>query len=908
MRVRKAGQRSILDFLANNSVDNDGGEDFYSESIGEKKESIIDSRVYYRSSSDNWIVSKMVFRSEPRLASVGDRGYLLQTYYDGSRGCIVAKIFEPVSGEILLYIDKSGYLPYFLTDLEPDKVREISGVTSDSSFVRVDVVEKFDLLRWRSIRVSKIVVKTPDSVPRLRGKFPRVWEANIKFHHNFIHDHGLVPGMLYKVSEEGLVAEWSPPRGVDAEKIASIFSGEDPDTIKMAIEWFPLFEEEPPRPKRLAVDIEVYTPFKGRVPDASSASYPVISVAFAGDDGFRAVYILVRPGLPISEEIVEKIGRDLVVEFFEDEETLILEVFRLISSYPVVVTFNGDNFDFLYLYNRALKLGIPRDIIPFRIVGRGGEGYISLKYGVHIDLYQFFSIKAIQTYAFGNAYKEFTLDAIAEALLSERKVSVEGSISDISLEELIRYNLRDAELTLKLISFKKDLVWKLIVLLMRISKLPIEDVTRSQVSSWIKNLLYWEHRRRGYLIPDRDEIIRIKGRTRSEALIKGKKYQGAIVLDPPSGVYFDVLVLDFASLYPSIIKKWNLSYETVNPEKCPGDKLAEVPDVGHRVCMSIKGLIAQIVGLLRDYRVRMYKRKAKDSSIDSVSREWYDTVQSAMKVFINASYGVFGASTFPFYAPPMAESVTAIGRYTIRQTLDKTSELGLKVLYGDTDSLFIWKPSNVKLEELKKFVENEIGLDLEIDKIYRFVTFSGLKKNYVGVVGDYVDVKGLVAKKRNAPEFLKREFNDILSILASVKSVEDFIKARTMVLERVREVYRKVKDVEYNLDDLAIHVALNKPISEYTKNTPQHVKVAKQLVTAGIQVMPGDVIVFVKVKGRDGVKAIQLAKLVEIDVDKYIEMVKNTFEQLLLAINLSWDDIVGSSRLEYFWGRKRRMR
>ncbi len=711
---RRAGQRSILDFLARDSSGSEDPSQY--ESVRDREEKVASGEMVSSgvesSVSSGWFVSRLVFRSEPRLATVGDEGYLLQTYYDGSRGCIVAKIFDPVSGEVLLYVDKTGYLPYFLTDLEPDKVREISGVTSDSSFVRVDVVEKFDLLRWRSVRVSKIVVRTPDSVPKLRGKFPRVWEANIKFHHNFIYDYGLVPGMMYRVSEKGLSAKWSPPRGSEAEKIASIFSGEDSDTLRMAVEWFPLFEEEPPRPRRLAVDIEVYTPFKGRVPDASNASYPVISVALAGDDGFRAVYVLVRPGLSVSEKVLDVAGGDVIVEFFEDEEVLILEVFRLISSYPVVVTFNGDNFDFLYLYNRALKLNISKDVIPFRIVGRGGEGYISLKYGVHIDLYQFFSIKAIQTYAFGNAYKEFTLDAVAEALLGERKVAVEGSISDISLEELVRYNFRDAELTLKLISFKKDLVWKLIVLLMRISKLPIEDVTRSQVSAWIKSLLYWEHRRRGYLIPDRDEIIRIKGRTKSEALIKGKKYQGAIVLDPPSGVYFDVLVLDFASLYPSIIKKWNLSYETVNPEKCPGGKLVEVPDVGHKVCMSSRGLIAQIVGLLRDYRVKVYKKKAKVKDLDDVIREWYDTVQSAMKVFINASYGVFGASTFPFYAPPMAESVTAIGRYTIRQTLDKTSELGLKVLYGDTDSLFVWRPSSDKLEELRRFVENEIGLDL----------------------------------------------------------------------------------------------------------------------------------------------------------------------------------------------------
>jgi DNA polymerase I len=319
----------------------------------------------------------------------------------------------------------------------------------------------------------------------------------------------------------------------------------------------------------------------------------------------------------------------------------------------VLITYNGDNFDFPYLNNRALKLGIPKSLLPFRHT----RDYIGLLYGFHIDLYKLFSIKALQSYAFGSAYKEYTLDAISEALLGERKIAVETSISDLSLAELAAYNFRDAMLTLKLLTFNNYLVWKLIVLLMRISKLPLEDVTRSQVSAWIRNLFYWEHRRRGLLIPRKEDLRELKSEQKSSAVIKGRKYAGAIVLDAPAGVFFNVVVLDFASLYPSIIKKWNLSYETVNPPKCPGGKLVEVPDVGHLVCMSVKGITAQIVGLLRDFRVRIYKKKAKDKSLSEEERHWYDVVQAAMKVYINASYGVFGAENFPLYAPSVAESL-----------------------------------------------------------------------------------------------------------------------------------------------------------------------------------------------------------------------------------------------------------
>ncbi len=835
---------------------------------------------------------------KPLLAEPGSVGFLMDTYYDGSRGSVVVKLFDQQRKAIILYVDSSGYKPYFYTDIPPDKVRSIPEIASHPGFEDAFVVEKFDALRGVKKRLTKIIVKTPDVVPVLRRRVPRAWEANIKFHLNYIYDHGLIPGLVYRVAGDRLERV---EQEIDEEHVAEVlkaFENESEDTKKLALSWLPLFESEPPHIERIAVDIEVYTPFKGRVPSAATASYPVISVAFSSTDGLRAVFVLGREGINSNRMVKEIVKGDYYVELFDDERALVYEALRIISQYPLILSFNGDNFDFPYLYNRALKLGIKREEQPFRFT----RDRVSFLYGMHIDLYRFFSIKAIQTYAFGNSYKEFTLDAIASALLGEHKISVDGNISDLPLNELVRYNLRDADLTLRLTTFNNELVWTLIVLLMRISKLPLEDVTRSQVSAWIKSLFYWEHRRRGLLIPDRDEIIQLKGGAKSGAIVKGKKYQGALVIDPPSGIYFDVVVLDFASLYPTIIKNWNLSYETVNPLYCPGEEYVKVPDVGHTVCKSIQGLTSQIVGLLRDYRVKIYKRKAKDKSLPEEWRAWYKTVQAAMKVYINASYGVFGASSFPFYSPPVAESVTAIGRYAIKSALEKSAELGLLVLYGDTDSLFLWNPDSEKLEELIRFFDEEFGLELEVDKVYRFVTFSGLKKNYLGVYREGgVDIKGLVAKKRNTPEFLKKEFRDIVAMVEKIVSAEEFIQVRHDIVAKLREVYQKLKEREYMLDELAIRVALSKAVNEYVKNTPQHVKAAKQLIQVGIEVLPGDVIAFVKTKTSDGVKPVQLARLHEVDIDKYVEYMRSTFEQILRVLNITWDSVTGSRKLEAFF-------
>ena len=527
---------------------------------------------------------------------------------------------------------------------------------------------------------------------------------------------------------------------------------------------------------------------------------------------------------------------------------------------------------------------------------------MTVDWGIHIDLHKLFDIRALQAYAFGNKYREKSLDTIAEAFLGEKKIELRGTVSTVSLGELARYNLRDAVLTLKLMEFGGGLVWNLIVLLARISKMGLEDVTRSQVSAWIKSLMYWEHRRRGWLIPRKEDIAEYGNVARSRAIIKDKKYQGAIVLTPPQGIFFNVVVLDFASLYPSIIKNWNLSYETVNNPYCKGEKRV-VPNVGHEVCMAFQGITSELVGLLRDFRVKIYKKKAKEKGLSDEERLWYDTVQSAMKVYINASYGVFGNEAFSLFSLAVAESVTAIGRAILTDTLRKAESMNLHIIYGDTDSLFIWSPRREAMEELVRYVREKHGLDLEVDKVFRIAVFSGLKKNYIGVTEDgKVTIKGMVGKKSNTPEFIKKEFHKAVELLASIREPEDVFKVMEKMTEHVKEVQRRLKNREYTLDELAFKVTLTKDLSEYQKNTPQHVKAALQLKKEGIPVSKGSIITYVKTRDSVGVKPVKLAKLSEVDVGKYQEYIKTSFEQMLMALGVRWEELSGTKKLSSLLG------
>jgi DNA polymerase I len=593
----------------------------------------------------------------------------------------------------------------------------------------------------------------------------------------------------------------------------------------------------------------------------------------------------------------EHLPADVTLEYFDTEEKLIKAIFDALWSYPFVITFNGDDFDLRYLTHRAQNLGLRRDEVPIEV----GKRVCLLKYGVHIDLYKFFFNRSIQIYAFNNRYRDVTLDDVGKALINMEKIKLEKGIGELTYTELAKYCFRDAEITFKLTNFEDELVMKLILVLARISSMPMDDVSRQGVSRWIKNFMHREHRRRNMLIPNAEDILTKKGKAATKAVIKGKKYKGAIVVEPVPGVHFNVAVMDFPSLYPSIIKVWNLGYQSI---LCPHSECRNnlIPNTPHWVCTKKRALESLLIGSLRDLRVQWYKPKSKDKALPAELRSWYNITQGALKVILNASYGVFGAESFDLYCPPVAEATAAIGRHSITQILNKAEQLNIQVLYGDTDSLFLKNPSKAQIEELSKWTEHELKMSLDVDKIYRYAVFSSRKKNYLGVLEDgSVDVKGLTGKKRHIPVFIKKAFDRMKERLAKVKTPEDFENAKKDIAEIVRDCYMRLKRREWeNMSELAFNVVLGEELERYTKTTPQHVKAAKILKENGMELKAGDLISFVKVTKEPHVKPVELATKNEIDVDKYIAYLHSTFDQVLDALGLDFDEIIGLTKLERF--------
>ena len=840
----------------------------------------------------------------PKIPKSAPPGVLLNVEYDGERALAKLKIYDPVGHQVYEWYDNTGHHPYCLTDYSVKALSQNDRIKNHPGFLDLEEVPKFNLLHDRQERLVKIIARDPLSIGGRRTSIREIlgrehsWEADIRYQNCYTMDRALTPGLYYQVRDGELVPVSMEYSEEDAAKIRALFK-EGTEDYKLVSEYLPIFLTPATYLPRVALDIEVESPAVDSIPDPEKAESRVIAVAMVDDTGAGLVCLLQRP--ENGEEKEPSWPEGAIVRFFEDERQLLETVFRVLWRVPLLLTYNGDNFDLRYLYNRAKKLGIQSFDIPVYIPhGDRGGPEAHLKYGVHVDLYRFFHNRSIQVYAFRNRYREVRLEDVSQALLGEGKRELSDLISRLSPSILAEYCWQDARLTMKLSQFDNDLVISLIILLMRISRLGMHDLTRGAVSQWIRSLLYYAHRQGNYLIPRKEEIAKAKGEAVTTAIIKGKKFMGAIVVQPKEGVHFNVTVVDFASLYPSLMKAYNLSYETV---RCPHIecKSNKVPGTPHWICTKRKGLTSLIIGVIRDVRVEYFKLRAKDPSLPPEQRSWFSVVEQALKVFLNASYGVLGAEHFPLYCAPAAESVTALGRHAITQTIKKAEELGVSVLYGDTDSLFLANPTKEQLRQLLEYSEKELRVELDVDKVYRYVALSSRKKNYLGVTpSGQVDIKGLTGKKRNTPAFLQEAFMEMIRILSQVKSPEDFNAAKERILRLARENLTKLERREFRVEDLAIRVQVTKSLASYTKTTPQHVQAARQLERAGRRISPGDIISFVKTVS--GVKPVEFASIQEIDVSKYKELVRSTFEQVLDALGIEWIDTIGMRRLDTFFG------
>lgn len=245
------------------------------------------------------------------------------------------------------------------------------------------------------------------------------------------------------------------------------------------------------------------------------------------------------------------------------------------------------------------------------------------------------------------------------------------------------------------------------------------------------------------------------------------KFKGGLVLEPVPGLYENILYMDYNSLYPTIILEKDLCFT--------GNQI--LPKV-------IKELISRRKEI-QEFLVRNHDtgNAGYGAGVDCKDWELLNFKQLAIKKIANSVYGSLGCEVFRFYCPGIAEKIASVGRDILNHTVTIVQQLGLKVIYGDTDSIMIQSKSQNQAFELGKFLEARINMQYSFVNISVKEIYSRLliiqKKNYAGInyssTGGTLDIKGLI--KGNNSDFCRKIIKNSIEILLKkdFNTMEDYI-------------------------------------------------------------------------------------------------------------------------------------
>ncbi len=416
-------------------------------------------------------------------------------------------------------------------------------------------------------------------------------------------------------------------------------------------------------------------------------------------------------------------GDELYILCKTEEELLIrfLDDYRSAGDYPDIITgWNVQGFDMPYLVKRMQMLFTEDTWIRLSPFGRIQDKTVMYYQQKRLNV----EIKGVQILDYLETYRKFTysqrenyrLDTIASIELGEKKLSYAQfkSLRKLYKENyqlFIEYNIQDVKLVEKLDS-KKKLI-ELVCALAYGAKCNFVD-TFKQVRLW-DIMIYHKLRADGKQIPPRPEQV-----------TKSQQYEGAYVKDPLVGMHNWVCSFDVASMYPHIIREWNLSPETKLPEKVSGltvdDLLAQIVDTtpikNKDVAMAANGVltdrykegfIPEMLKSLYDERIRfkhLQQQAKKDAAAETDPTkknalkklaDAYGNQQLVRKVNLNSAYGAMGSEYFRFYDIALAEAVTVTGQMIIRWVANDINDYlnGILktdedyIIASDTDSVYV---------------------------------------------------------------------------------------------------------------------------------------------------------------------------------------------------------------------------
>ena len=478
----------------------------------------------------------------------------------------------------------------------------------------------------------------------------------------------------------------------------------------------------------------------------------------------------------------------------------------------------------------------------------------------------------------------YTLEHLAQAQLG------------LTFKELEREDLPPKYLTSKeLADLAKHCVSAALLplaLVMKLSVLPLsKQLTNIAGNLWTRSLqqaraernemlLLHEFHKLKYICPDKTALREKTEKKRANA------YTGGLVLEPKVGLYDKfVVLLDFNSLYPSIIREHNICFTTVirprNETEEDQSTIGEIPDSS-----SAPGVLPMVIKSLVDRRKSAKESLKKES--DPLRKQQLEIKQIALKLTANSMYGCLGFKNSRFFAMPIAALITQQGRRTLEKAVSiVTEELHLDVIYGDTDSIMI----NTNLDVLenalklagdaKQRINKEFRcLEIDIDGVFQSILLYK-KKKYASIKllngVPTKEIKGLDLVRRDWSALTKQVSHLVLDVILSGRQREEIVSG---IHETLNNFHTKLRANEFPLTAYVITKQLTKPIAQYTDIKAQpHVTVAKRMEQQGQTNLLNHFIPYIICRGDDPCVSSRAFSLTEVqssggalipDMDWYI--------------------------------------
>lgn len=751
-------------------------------------------------------------------ASVVDVDY--RTYESGESEGVELRLFAKSSkGENILAVER-GFDPYFyaLVDegftAEDVKDRIVSEEFQDDNGDSLNPVDVETVERKKGtepVKAVKVYTAVPASVPKLKHEVYDLEEVSgcrefdIPFYKRYLIDKQILPTQTVELKGEELKSEDFDVK-IDVEDTNTDLELAEPDFTSVSF------------------DLEV-------IDDK------VVMASFYGENIKKV----------ISTKDVDK---DFV-ESVDSEKVLLDRLIELVQELDVDVLtgYNTDEFDFQILRERVeehgMELSLGRDGERMKFNRRGRFSGARLKGRMHLDLYPFVE----HVVSPGLESERLDLDSVSEEMLGENKddVSFEEMKkwwrNEENLEELASYALKDSKLAFKL---SNEMVPQILELSKITGLIPF-DACRLTYGQLTENFLLKEAAKKNMLSPNRPTRNTQRRRQNQGA------YEGGFVYTPESGLYDDISVFDFRSLYPTVMVAHNISPETLNLEDC--DETFRPEGFDFSFCQDSQGFFPELIQGLVESRYEL-KDEMKKLDKDSMEYERIYSRQQAQKVLANSFYGYLGYNGARWYSKECAQATTFMGRKYIEDTIETAREMGFEINYGDTDSVFLSGDDiEGRKDEFLRKVNSDLPefMELEFEGFFKTGFFTskdsgeGAKKKYA-LMDDEGDMKitGFEQVRRDWSSVAKDTQRRVLQKVLNRKVEE--------AAEIVKETIKSLKNQEVDVEKLRIFTTLTKPPEEYESTSP-HVEAAKKAIERGKEIEPEATIGYVITRGSGNISA-----------------------------------------------------